>query len=132
VREESIDLARLLVKRGAETTAKDHYGWTPLHLAVWVGSMVLARLLVDHGADVTAQGNDGRTPLNLAVYEGREDLTRLLVEHRTDATAQDNHGSTPSHVEQDTQYRHGRTHRVKHLFLKAWQSITSSSSMTQT
>ena len=49
-----MDLLRFLVEHGADATAKDNGGSTPLH-KLWVSEDVnLARLLVEHGPDATA------------------------------------------------------------------------------
>src|SRR6267142_1800548 len=98
LRSGDVDLARLLVEHGADTTARDNDGLTPLHLAVQKGSVVLARLLVEHGADVTAQDNHRSTLLHLAVQKGSVDLAGLLVGHGADVKAQDNYGTTLLHL----------------------------------
>jgi len=59
-----VDLARLLVEHGADVTAQDTDGSTPLHSASAMGSVDLARFLVEHGADVTTQQKDGAIPLH--------------------------------------------------------------------
>jgi len=141
----SVDLTRLLIEHGADVTAQykqspilldvvadvaadvvpllfklKHYadvkvqdkhwhGSTLLHLAVGRGSVDLTRLLIEHGADVTAQADHGLTLLCMAGLNGNEDLARLLIEHgaRTSTV-----GPVASGM--------------------VWQSIASSSRMTQT
>ena len=94
-----MELVRLLVEHGADVTARSGYvGWTPLHLASYIGHDVqLARFLVEHGADVTAQDNDGSTPLFKASLNDNVDLMRFLVEHGAEVIAQNKYGSTPLH-----------------------------------
>jgi len=92
-----VDVARLLIKYGADATAQSSDGTTPLHRASEWGHVDLARLLIEHGADVAAQSNDGTTPLHRASEEGHVDLAQLLIDHGADTTAQSNNGSTPLH-----------------------------------
>jgi len=58
-----LDLARMLVERGADVSAQNKYGWTALHFASECGHVDLARMLVERGADVSAQDEDGSTAL---------------------------------------------------------------------
>jgi ankyrin repeat protein len=99
-----MNLAWLLVERGAIVTARDKHRSTPLHRASPGGYVDLARFLVKLGVDTTVQDNDGSTPLHLASRLPRYDvkLARLLVDHGADVTAQDKDNSTPLHqVSQD-------------------------------
>jgi ankyrin repeat protein len=50
-----LNLARFLVKHGANAAAQDERGSTPLHLASQQGHLNLARFLVKHGASAVAQ-----------------------------------------------------------------------------
>ena len=47
----SVDVARLLIERGADIDAKDNNGSTPLHYAAVENSFDVARLLIDSGAN---------------------------------------------------------------------------------
>ena len=51
------DLALFLIEHGADMTAQDKYGWTPLHLLLLSDrpDADLAQFLIEHGADVTGQ-----------------------------------------------------------------------------
>ena len=59
-------LARLLIQMGADVSAADQDGQTPLHFAVQNGQEAVARLLIEKGADVAATNQYGRTPLLFA------------------------------------------------------------------
>lgn len=89
----NVDLARFIIDNGANVTAQDKEGWTPLHkgsistIDQWsYGSC--AGFLVDHGANVTAQDMEGSTLLHKASISGHVDLARFLVEHGANMTAQ--------------------------------------------
>ena len=47
----SLDMACLLIDRGAEVDARDENGWTPLHDAAARNSLEVARLLTEYGAN---------------------------------------------------------------------------------
>ena len=89
------DFACMLLKHGADATARDKDGWTPLHLATWNGTEALAHLLLKHGADATTKDKYGSSLLHRAVGSGREEIVRLFLEHGADATVRDKKKWTP-------------------------------------
>jgi len=93
-----VDLARMLVERGADMSAQDKDGSTALHLASRYGHVDLARMLVERGADMSAQTEDGWTALHLATSHGHVDLARMLVELSADVSAQTEDGWTALHL----------------------------------
>ena len=56
-------IAAALIKAGAEITARDSHGVTPLMFAAISGSPETIRMLLKSGADVKAKDADGRTVL---------------------------------------------------------------------
>jgi len=92
-----LDIARLLLDVGADTSAAGGDGWTPLHGASGGWHEAVARLLVEAGADASATNRNGRTPLHWASGGGHEAVARLLVEAGADASAADGDGRTPLH-----------------------------------
>ena len=92
-----LDLARMLVERGADMSAQRNDGSTALHLASENGHVDLAQMLVERGADVSAQRKDGSTALHWASRYGHVDLARMLVERGADVSAQTKDGSTALH-----------------------------------
>jgi len=114
-----------MLKRGADSNARDRYGMTPLHYVPksceisrtldklynilgdkfydiynksYVNCIDLAKVLLEHGADPNAKDEWGVTPLHLAAYDGYRDLVKLLLDHGADPNAVDNFGSTPLHA----------------------------------
>ena len=88
-----VDIARILLQRGAEPNMKNTKGKTPLHVLLEqdfhddddVDSvLVVVRLLLDSGADVNALDEDYTTPLYLAFHQGRSEIGQIIL-HRTNA-----------------------------------------------
>ena len=76
------DTVKLLIDNGADVTAQDETGSTPLHLASSFGGAETARVLIKHGADVTARDGNRRTPLHLASSRvSTETVRRLFIQH---------------------------------------------------
>ena len=74
-----------LLKYGADVTAADSRGITPLHLAAGLGSDDLVQQLIAAGADVNAQdhvrenGGGQETPLHRAAVGGHLEALRQLI-----------------------------------------------------
>jgi ankyrin repeat protein len=75
-----IDIARLLISRGANLDAVDTHGMTPLHYAASIdfGDSVMVELLVEKGANARARNKDGFTALELATKYDHRHLIRVL------------------------------------------------------
>jgi len=75
-----IEIARLLIERGAEVNHRDGRFQTPLFLAVSQGDLAMARFLLEHGADprVTAKA---KSPLYEASIRGHQAMAALLLEY---------------------------------------------------
>ena len=80
-RDNSVNVARILIDGGADINAKDRIGATPLHWAARANSLDIARLLIDKGADIEAKNNRDGTPLHWATRVNSLDIARLLIEH---------------------------------------------------
>jgi ankyrin repeat protein len=97
-RQGHVELARMLIERGADVSAQEHDGSTALHLALGNGHADPARMLIENGADVSAQKNDGWTALHLVSRNGRVDLARMLIERGAGVSAQTKYGWTALHL----------------------------------
>lgn len=74
-----LELARLVLARGADVNRGNDYGWTILHQAGYGNDRALAELALDAGADasLSARG-DGGTPLIVALFWGHRRVVDLL------------------------------------------------------
>jgi ankyrin repeat protein len=72
-----IDIARLLLERGANVTVANTNGWTPLNSASNSEHVELVKLLLENGADITVASINGWTPLNSA-SDSRGDVCLCL------------------------------------------------------
>lgn len=82
-----VEIAKLLIARGANINAKDLQGYTPLHLVVDgdcdtsardgkpATELPLAKLLIDSGADESAKDEDGESPRDMAAAYGKGSAT---------------------------------------------------------
>jgi len=73
-----LDLAEMLLARGANPNVRAEGGFTPLHGAALSGQVDLALLLLKHGADVNAKDDSGSTPLAHAVKGKHEAMVDFL------------------------------------------------------
>ena len=83
-----MEVAELLISKGADVNAKDKYGMTPLLRAAEGGYKKIIELLIAKGADVNAMnlsppGREigGMTPLDMAILGNRNEIADLLRKH---------------------------------------------------
>lgn len=80
-----VEVARLLLDRGANVNAKDGDGWTALIKAAQAGHIEMVQLLMDHGADMTAADSTGRTAWMFAAMGGHTDIAEIFKRARANA-----------------------------------------------
>jgi ankyrin repeat protein len=96
-----LEIARVLLDRGAKPGPENDRAQTPLHLvsqgSYWFqdDGPGVAKLLLERGADMHAPDEDYATPLHLACYHGRFDIARVL-EHHAKAQAENDEDVVPS------------------------------------
>jgi hypothetical protein len=96
-REGFVDLARILLKHGADIEARDANDWSPLERAMTEQHAELTRFLLEHGANVNAQDMKGRTPLYLASLWSMPSVAQVLLRHGADVKARNEDNKTPLH-----------------------------------
>lgn len=104
--EQILNIARLLIERGANLKAKDFKGNTPLHIAAGEGLKDLCGLLLDEGESthkslIHCQNKKGMTPLHLASREGQCEVLELLLRRGAKADSKDFNSWFPFHYATD-------------------------------
>lgn len=97
-RPESIDLLRTFLAVGADATAQDPSGRTPLHYAAEASSWEAVEALIAAGANPNSDDFKGMTPLHLAAQRGPdsdESVVRLLLWYKADANNTNDEDQTP-------------------------------------
>ncbi|KAJ5037252.1 uncharacterized protein L3040_007429 [Drepanopeziza brunnea f. sp. 'multigermtubi'] len=96
VARDSDDIVELLLRHGAEISARSDGGWTALHNACELGSEKIVRILLGAGSDINAKLLNGMTPLHLAAQGGHLAVVKCLLERKDiKRAARDTFGSTP-------------------------------------
>jgi ankyrin repeat protein len=82
IAEKHIDVAELLVNRGANVNVRNVSARTPLHfLATFVDEQNLAELMIKHRAEINPRDKNGMTPLAFAINNGRAHVAEALQRH---------------------------------------------------
>lgn len=68
-----------VLRRGADVTAKDENGDTPLHLACFKNHVETTELLLNEGASIKKRNTDGITPLQKVVDGNAMDVMRMIL-----------------------------------------------------
>lgn len=92
--EESLEIAKLLVRNGADREATNKNGSTPLHCAAANSNLRVVRFLVEQKANIEATDCEGQTPLFIAVTNGNLEVVEFLVKRKANIETTDKHGNT--------------------------------------
>jgi uncharacterized protein len=85
-----VEAAKLLLRAGANTMAKNRFGATPLSEAATTGNAELVSALLEAGADAKALSTaDGETVLMTAARAGNADVVRMLIDRGADVNARE-------------------------------------------
>ncbi|XP_020291567.1 uncharacterized protein LOC109858571 [Pseudomyrmex gracilis] len=107
IENKEIEMAELLLNRGANVNASDESGVTPLCLAVKKGHVDVVKMLIDRGANVNTKTRDGTTPLHYAIKYKNRKIAELLLNHRANVNASDKSGVTPMCLAVERRYVDG-------------------------
>ena len=85
--EERLDIAQMLIGKGADVHARSTTGFTPLMFAARNGDIKMAKALIAAGVDVNETGSDGTHALPLAIMSAKDEFALFLLEQGADANA---------------------------------------------
>ncbi|XP_070308420.1 ankyrin-2 isoform X19 [Odocoileus virginianus] len=94
----NVNVATLLLNRGAAVDFTARNGITPLHVASKRGNASMVKLLLDRGAQIDAKTRDGLTPLHCAARSGHDQVVELLLERGAPLLARTKNGLSPLHM----------------------------------
>ncbi|XP_059386488.1 ankyrin-3-like isoform X4 [Carassius carassius] len=94
----NINVATLLLNRGAAVDFKARNDITPLHVASKRGNANMVRLLLERGARIDARTKDGLTPLHCGARSGHEQVVELLLDRGAPILSKTKNGLSPLHM----------------------------------
>ena len=115
-----IALVRDILKKKVDPDARDSFGGTALHAAMFQANTEIVVLLINYGLDVNAKGlSNGYTPLHDAVWANNLDAARVLIAHgaRMDIRAKDGLTAYEKAVKE------GKTEMVSYLASLAGKTV---------
>ncbi|XP_043094753.1 ankyrin-1a isoform X5 [Puntigrus tetrazona] len=95
---ENLNVAQLLLNRGADVNFTPKNGITPLHIASRRGNVIMVRLLLDRGAKIDAKTKDELTPLHCAARNGHVRIIEILLDQGAPIQAKTKNGLSPIHM----------------------------------
>jgi ankyrin repeat protein len=95
VRADDLELTEMLLKAGAQPSAANQSGATPMLLSAMNGNAAILERLIQSGADPNAPlSQTGDTALMIAARTGQLDAVRALVDHGAKVNAKESWGGT--------------------------------------
>ncbi|XP_008435593.1 ankyrin-3-like isoform X27 [Poecilia reticulata] len=94
----NINVATLLLNRGAAVDFKARNDITPLHVASKRGNTNMVRLLLERGARIDARTKDGLTPLHCGARSGHEQVVEMLLNRGAPLMSKTKNGLSPLHM----------------------------------
>uniref|UniRef100_A0ABD2W127 Uncharacterized protein n=1 Tax=Trichogramma kaykai TaxID=54128 RepID=A0ABD2W127_9HYME len=97
-------VAKLLIRSGADPNWANARGMTPLHGIGWRGDVESARMLLESGIDkcrpvqIDARDELGRSALFWALYYNNKSVTQFLLRNGADPNLAGKNGLTPVHI----------------------------------
>ncbi|XP_077961982.1 ankyrin-2b isoform X48 [Gasterosteus aculeatus] len=109
----NVNVATLLLNRGAAVDFTARNGITPVHVASKRGNTNMVALLLDRGSQIDGKTRDGLTPLHCAARSGHDRAVELLLERGAPLLARTKNGLSPLHMAAQGDH----VECVKHLLL---------------
>ncbi len=96
---DDLDLAKQLVEKGADVSAKNRHNIEPLFFAADNDNLEMVKLLVENGVDVNNRDYNGGNPaLFVAALKGNWEIFQYLVENGANIFTRNSHGCSTIHV----------------------------------
>ena len=74
----NIEIAKMLIKAGADINGKNGRGNTALMEATWKNNIEIAKMLIEAGADISIERKDGVTATRIAKLLDRNEILGLF------------------------------------------------------
>ncbi|XP_063817864.1 ankyrin-3 isoform X24 [Pseudophryne corroboree] len=94
----NINVATLLISRGAAVDFTARNDITPLHVASKRGNGNMVKLLLDRGSKIDAKTRDGLTPLHCGARSGHEQVVEMLLDRGAPILSKTKNGLSPLHM----------------------------------
>ncbi|XP_070398639.1 ankyrin-3 isoform X2 [Nothobranchius furzeri] len=94
----NINVATLLLNRGAAVDFMARNDITPLHVAAKRGNSNMVKLLLDRGSKIDAKTKDGLTPLHCGARSGHEQVVDILLDRGAPILSKTKNGLSPLHM----------------------------------
>ncbi|CAF3397944.1 unnamed protein product [Rotaria socialis] len=94
----NLEVAQLLIARGADVNYAASQNITPLHVASKWGKDNIVKLLLEKSAQIDAKTKDGLTPLHCAARSGHDQVVDLLLESGAPFGAKTKNGLSALHM----------------------------------
>lgn len=91
----SEDVAKILLKHGANPNLQNIDNYSPLHFAVSNNNTSIAKVLLEYEANPNQGNKYGQTPMHLAVFRGNTSIAKVLLENGANPNQGDNNGISP-------------------------------------
>ena len=88
----------LLLEKGANVNAQNHFKNIPLYYATQKRSIKVAKLLLQKGANVNFQNLRKQTPLHIAVKYCKKEIVKNILEYGCDSNIKDRYGKTAEEI----------------------------------
>ncbi|MHC9537914.1 MAG: ankyrin repeat domain-containing protein [Vulcanimicrobiota bacterium] len=97
IAKDNINMAAMLIARGANVNRTNNQMSTPLHCAAFKGNLPITKLLLSNGAALNIHDSQGATPLHMTADNGKREVAEYLISQGAEVDSTDLRGATPLH-----------------------------------